>query len=271
MTKRVSIVIPNWNGKEFIMSCLKSVYESDYPLEWYEVIVVDNGSKDGSYEMVEERFNEEGFPEWRLIRLPKNRGFARACNEGIISAEWEYVVLLNNDVEVTPQWLSELVGGMDRHPECSMGTSKMVQYDNRQQLYNTGDLFKIWCTGGGRGSGEIDTGQYEEEEYVFGACAGAGIYRKALFEKIGSLDDNFFIFSEDVDFNLRAQLAGERCVYLPCAVVYHWGTATIGFHSNRHVFLSLRNDLFVLMKNYTLKELWQQRQKIISFALKKAI
>ncbi len=259
----VSIIIPNWNGIKFIEICLNSVLASDF--DSFEVIVVDNGSTDGSREIVEKQY-----PSIRLVRLMRNLGFARACNEGIHCAEGECIVLLNNDVEVKTDWLRQLVEGMERHPECGMGTSKMIQYDNHKQLYNTGDLFRIWCTGGGRGFGEIDRAQYEDEEYVFGACAGAGIYRRSLFEKIGLFDEDFFIFSEDVDLNLRAQLRGARCVYFPNAIVYHWGTATVGFNSDRHVFLGFRNDLFVLSKNYSLKEfltyfkrIWKHRLSTI--------
>lgn len=262
---KVSIIIPNWNGKKFIKICLDSVLKSDY--QDFEIIVVDNGSTDGSKEQVLHEYviniaevvrqRDDGYqPKVHQVRLPANMGFARACNEGIYNAQGEYIILLNNDIEVEPNWLRELVEGMERHPECSMGTSKMIQYDNRSQIYNTGDLFRIWCTGGGRGFGEVDTGQYEEEDYVFGACAGAGIYRKSLFEKIGYFDEDFFIFSEDVDINIRMQRIGERCIYLPKAVVYHWGTATVGFNSTRHVFLAVRNDLFVLVKNYSLREMF---------------
>jgi GT2 family glycosyltransferase len=180
-------------------------------------------------------------------------------------------VLLNNDVEVDHRWLNELVRGMDRHPECMMGASKMIQYDHHGQLYNTGDLFKVWCTGGQRGFGKIDEGQYEKEEYVFGACAGAGIYRRELFESVGLFDEDFFIFSEDVDLNLRSQLNGWRALYLPKAIVYHWGTATVGFNSPRHIFLGCRNDLFVLVKNYTLREYVRHSGKILLFGLRSMI
>jgi len=263
---KTSIIIPNWNGLKFVEVCLKSVFASDF--SDFEVIIVDNGSTDGSREKVEELFaavTDESRFTCHLVKLPANMGFARACNEGMYNSSGEYIVLLNNDVEVEPTWLNELVEGMERHPECGMGTSKMVQYDNRQQIYNTGDLFRIWGTGGGRGFGEIDTGQYEEEDYVIGACAGAGIYRRSLFEEIGYFDEDFFIFSEDVDINLRAQLAEYKCVYLPKAIVYHWGTATIGFNSDRHVFLASRNDLFVLLKNYSLREFWFCFKKIYTF------
>jgi GT2 family glycosyltransferase len=262
--KKASIIIPNWNGIKFVEVCLNSVFASD--CDDFEVIVVDNGSTDGSREKVEELFARAPAPRaTHLVRLPKNLGFARACNEGIYNASGEFIVLLNNDVEVEATWLRELIAGMERHPECGMGTSKMVQYDNRSQIYNTGDVFKVWCTGGGRGFGVIDEGQFEKEDYVFGACAGAGIYRGELFADIGLFDEDFFIFSEDVDLNLRAQGRKMRCVYLPKAIVYHWGTATVGFNSDRHVFLGCRNDLFVLLKNYSLREFLRYFRQIWAF------
>jgi hypothetical protein len=195
---------------------------------------------------------EEQYPEVRVLKLPENMGFAIACNEGIKASIAEYIVLLNNDIEVTSDWLRELYEGMERHPECGMGTTKMMFLDQRDVFYNTGDLFHSWSAGGGRGQGEKDRGQYEHEEYVFGACAGAGIYRRDFFNKIGLFDEDFFIFAEDVDLNMRGQLQGLKTVYLPKAKVYHIGTATVGLYSDRYVYLCKRNDIWVLIKNYSL-------------------
>ncbi len=268
MKYKASVIVPNWNGIKYIEICLNSLFNLEF--DNFEIIVVDNGSFDGSKELVAGIFERENKKErgkyfCKHIKLPENYGFARACNEGVFVSEGEYVVLLNNDVEVDKFWLKELVSGMERHPECWMGTSKMIQYENHRQIYNTGDMFKVWGTGGGRGFGEEDRGQYENEEYVFGACAGAGIYRRELFDTVGYLDEDFFIFSEDVDLNLRMQLYGKRAVYLPKAVVYHWGTATVGFNSDRHVFLGTRNDMFVIAKNYTVGEYLKYLWKIFSF------
>ena len=142
---------------------------------------------------------------------------------------------------------------MERHPECGMGTTKMMFLDNRDVFYNTGDLFHAWSSGGGRGQGEKDIGQYDLENYVFGACAGAGIYRKELFNQIGLFDEDFFIFAEDVDLNMRSQLQRFQAVYLPKSKVYHIGTATVGLYSDRYVYLCKRNDILVFIKNYSLK------------------
>jgi GT2 family glycosyltransferase len=242
---KVSVVVPNWNGMRFVGMCLDSLAKLDF--EDYEVIVVDNGSTDGSREMIEEKY-----PHVRLLKLPYNMGFAIACNEGIKASNAEYIVLLNNDIEVTSDWLRELYEGMERHPECGMGTTKMMFLDQRDVFYNTGDLFHSWSAGGGRGQGEKDLGQYEREEYVFGACAGAGIYRRDFFNKVGLFDEDFFIFAEDVDLNMRGQLQGLKTVYLPKAKVYHIGTATVGLYSDRYVYLCKRNDIWVFIKNYSL-------------------
>ena len=242
---KVSVVVPNWNGMRFVGMCLGSLAKLDF--EDYEVIVVDNGSTDGSREMIEEKY-----PHVRLLKLPYNMGFAIACNEGIKASNAEYIVLLNNDIEVTSDWLRELYEGMERHPECGMGTTKMMFLDQRDVFYNTGDLFHSWSAGGGRGQGEKDLGQYEREEYVFGACAGAGIYRRDFFNKVGLFDEDFFIFAEDVDLNMRGQLQGLKTVYLPKAKVYHIGTATVGLYSDRYVYLCKRNDIWVFIKNYSL-------------------
>ena len=226
--------------------CLDSLARSDF--DSYEVIVGDNGSIDGSREKIEEKY-----PQVHLIKNHENMGFAVACNHGIKAATGAYISLLINDIEVESSWLSKLYEGMERHPECGMGTTKMMFLDPRDVFYITGDLFHAWSAGGGRGQGEKDVGQYDREDYVFGACAGAGIYRRDFFEQVGIFDEDFFIFAEDVDINMRGQLQGFKCIYLPEAKVYHIGTATVGLYSDRYIFLCKRNDIFVLIRNYSLR------------------
>jgi GT2 family glycosyltransferase len=238
--------------------CLDSLARSDF--DSYEVIVVDNGSVDGSRQMI-----EENYPQVHLIKNKKNMGFAVACNQGIKAATGTYISLLNNDIEVESTWLSKLYEGMERHPECGMGTTKMMFLDQRDVFYNTGDLFHAWSAGGGRGQGEKDVGQYNQEDYVFGACAGAGIYRRDFFEQVGVFDEDFFIFAEDVDINMRGQLQGFKCIYLPEAKVYHIGTATVGLYSDRYTYLCKRNDIFVLIRNYSLRMYFRHLWTILKY------
>ena len=154
---KISVIVPNWNGIKFVGMCLDSLAQSDF--DSYEVIVIDNGSVDGSREMIEEKY-----PQVRLIKNRENMGFAVACNQGIKAATGTYISLLNNDIEVESSWLSKLYEGMERHPECGMGTTKMMFLDQRDVFYNTGDLFHAWSAGGGRGQGEKDVGQYDGED-----------------------------------------------------------------------------------------------------------
>ena len=241
--------------------CLDSLNQSNF--ESYEVIVVDNGSVDGSRQMIEKKY-----PWVRLVKNKSNMGFAIACNQGIRVAKGDYIALLNNDIEVEPSWLAKLYDGMERHPECGMGTTKMMFLGQRDVFYNTGDLFHAWSAGGGRGQGEKDTGQYDDEDHVFGACAGAGIYRREFFEQVGIFDEDFFIFAEDVDINMRGQLQGFKCVYLPEAKVYHIGTATVGLYSDRYIYLCKRNDVFVLIRNYSLKMYFRYLRVILKHQFK---
>ncbi len=258
---QVSVIIPNWNGLRFVGMCLDSLKQSTFAS--HEVIVVDNGSSDGSRELI-----ESDYPWVRLVKLPENLGFATACNRGIEASKGKYICLLNNDIEVEPDWIEKLYEGMERHPECGMGTTKMMFLDQRDTFYNTGDLFHAWSSGGGRGQGEKDVGQYDEEEYVFGACAGAGIYRRELFDTVGLFDEDFFIFAEDVDLNMRSQLRGFEAVYLPEAKVYHIGTATVGLYSDRYIYLCKRNDLFVLIKTMSLAMVFRHCLLILKHQLK---
>ncbi|MFH0924628.1 MAG: glycosyltransferase family 2 protein [bacterium] len=256
----ISVVIPNWNGINFIGMCLDSFKGQKF--KDYEIIVVDNGSTDGSRELLKDKY-----PFVRLIELPENLGFAKACNEGIKTSKGEYICLLNNDIEVDDLWLKELYEGMERYPQAGMGASKMLFFDQRDIIYNAGDTYHIWGTGGPRGQGEKDDGRYDREEYIFGACAGAGIYRKKLFEDIGFFDEDFFIFAEDVDLNYRSQLSGYKCVYLSKARVYHIGTATVGLYSNMYVYLCSRNDIYVMIKDTPLQMYFKNIGKILNHQL----
>ncbi len=239
---KVSVVIPNWNGARLLGMCLDSLARSTF--RDFEIIVVDNGSEDVSCALIQERY-----PHVRLIRLDRNYGFAPACNEGIRSAKGDYIVLLNNDIEVTSDWLGELVAGMERHPACSLGASRMMYRDSRAVVCNAGDGLFPWGAGRARGEGEVDRGQFDHEEEVPGVCAGAAIYRRSLFDKVGLFDERFHSLAEDVDLNFRSRLAGHSAWYFPGARVYHIGSATLGRYSDRYVFQAHRNEWFVLLKN----------------------
>lgn len=237
---KFSVVIPNWNGRRFLATCLESLLNQTY--HNIEIIVVDNASGDGSQDFV-----REGFPQVRLIALSENRGFTGACNIGMQAASGDIISLLNNDTEVDVNWVSATVEGFCQDQEVGMVASKILLFDRRDHFHTAGDTFGIDGSAGNRGAWERDVGQYDRVEYVFGACGGAAAYRKSMLDDIGLLDDDFFFLLEDVDLAWRAQLAGYKALYMPSALVFHHlsasgGGATASYYDGR-------NSIWVLVKN----------------------
>jgi GT2 family glycosyltransferase len=248
MSALFSVVIPNWNGKPFLHTCLSALLAQTYP--HLEVIVVDNASHDGS-----QAYIKANFPSVRLIELSTNTGFTGACNAGMEAANGEIVALLNNDTEVHPRWAEAIVQAFDAHPEAGMVASKMLLFDRRDHIHTAGDGFTTDGRAYNRGVWEKDGGQYDQEAYVFGACGGSSAYRRQLLQEVGLLDNDFFFLLEDIDLAWRAQLAGWRTLYTPHAVVYHHLSATGGGVTAS--FYDGRNSLYVLVKNVP-SELWRK-------------
>jgi hypothetical protein len=253
----VSVVIPNWNGKRFLSGCLDSLLKLDYPD--VEIIIVDNGSTDGSVELLRTQY-----PGIRLIAFEKNTGFSVAVNAGIRASSGEFVALLNNDTVVEPNWISEMVAVMHSHPEVGSTGCKMLAYDDRQLLDGAGDGYRRGGLPGRIGHRERDLGQFDTPRYILGACGGAALYRRSLFEDIGLFDEDYFAYLEDVDLGLRAQNAGYKCLYVPTAVMYHLGCGTTG--SGYHpmvVRLSSQNNWNTIVKNLPLPLLWKFLPQIL--------
>ena len=249
----VSVIIPNWNGVEHLPICLDSLRRQT--VGGAEVIVVDNGSTDGSLDLLERRY-----PEARLLPLGENRGFAGACNAGMRIARAAFVVLLNNDTEVDARWLEEVLAAFRRHPEAGMVASKMLLFDRRDTFHTAGDFYRVDGVPGNRGVWQRDERQYDREEYVFGACGGSAAYRRTMLEQVGLLDEAFFYSCEDVDLAWRAQLVGWRCVYAPRAIVYHKLSATGGGITAS--FYDGRNVIYVLVKDYP-GDLWRRHWRAV--------
>jgi GT2 family glycosyltransferase len=222
---------------------LDSLLQQEYqPLE---IIIVDNGSKDGSVELL-----TENYPQVKLERFEYNTGFSVAVNRGIRAADGEYIALLNNDTTVDPKWISEMVRALDEHPEIGSCGCKMLAYDDHSLLDGAGDAYRRGGLPGRIGHRERDLGQFDQQRYILGACGGAALYRRTMLDDIGLLDDDYFAYLEDVDLGLRAQSAGYKCLYVPSAIMYHLGTGTTG--SGYHplvVRLSAQNNLNTIVKN----------------------
>ena len=246
MTAAVSIVIPNWNGLRFLPVCLASLQRQQYNLQ--QIIVVDNGSSDGSLEYLR---TEQ--PQVRLITLPKNQGFSAAVNAGILSSDAPYIFLLNNDTELEPDCLQHLLKAADELPEYDVFAPKMLSFQQRDVLDGAGDAYLRGGAGYRLGTMEKDSVIYNQPGPVFGACAGAALYRRSLFKRIGLFDEDFFAYLEDVDFNLRLNRAGGKAWYVPAAKVYHIGSASSGSKFNPFTIrLSTRNSIYILCKHYSL-------------------
>ncbi len=210
--------------------------------------MVDNGSEDGSVSFLKEKYPEVDVIAWR-----ENLGFSVAVNAGIRAATAPLVFLLNNDTELDKDCLQVLVNAAKEQPDVDFFAVKMLQYKDRSLLDGAGDAYLRGGAGYRVGTMEPDSSYYSKPRQVFGACAGAALYRKQMLLEIGLFDEDFFAYLEDVDLNLRANSRGRSCWYVPEAGVYHIGSATSGSTINAFtVSLSTRNSFFVILKNYPL-------------------
>lgn len=247
-----SIIIPHWNGRHHLETCLMSLRHQTN--RDFELLLVDNGSHDGSQAYV-----REAFPEVHLLELGENRGFTGACVAGYAAAVGEIIILLNNDTEAEPTWLAELLGGLARHPQAGSAVGKILLFDQRDTFHTAGDFCQLDGRPGNRGVWQKDVGQYDSEEYVFSGCGAAVAYRRTALEQVGFLDDTFFFSCEDVDLGWRLNLAGWQVVYVPTAVIYHKLKASSSPLSS---YYDRRNLLYLLWKNYP-TSLWRKHWRPI--------
>ncbi len=244
----VTIIIPNYNGKHFMEPCLDSLKKQTF--NDFKVLVVDNASTDGSLS-----YMEANYPDIEVIALDKNYGFSKAVNEGIRRADTPYVILLNNDTTVDFHYVEEMLRAIKKSPKIFSVSSKMIQMYHPEFIDSAGDLYTVIGWGICRGSGRPIT-NYTEPSAVFTACAGAAIYRRSFFDKIGFFDENHFAYLEDVDIGYRAKIYGYINMYCPTALVYHVGSGTSGSKYNTFkVKLSARNSIYLNYKNMPIFQL----------------
>lgn len=244
----ISVIVVNWNRKELLEACLRSLAEQRGVS--FETIVVDNGSADGSAEMAEAQYRA------RVIRNRENRGFCAANNQGIAASRGDLIALLNNDAEADPGWLAALARTFDRDGNIGMAASKILDFDDPRLIDKAGHL--IWPDGQnrGRGTGTLDTGQYDREEEVLWPDGCACMYRKRMLDSIGGFDEDFFAYGDDAELGLRARIAGWRCLYTPDAVVRHHRGSTLGRASARRLVLIERNRILLAAKLFPWSLLW---------------
>lgn len=215
----VSVIIPNFNGYDLLNDCLSSIFKQSF--KNYEVILVDNNSTDFSLDFI-----LKNFPKVRIVKLKKNYGFAKAINEGVKLSKSKYVVFLNNDTYVDFNYLKNLINCAKSHSEIISINPKILNFYNRKSIDGVGILINEVGQAKSIGWKEKDLGQYEEEQYIFGATGGASLFKRLDFIKVGLFDESYFMYCEEVDFAFRAQFLGYKSIYCPKAVVYHKHKAT---------------------------------------------
>lgn len=240
---RVTVIIVNWNGGEFVLRCVNALGRQTY--RDFRVVVVDNASSDGSDGRIEREF-----PGTKLVRAGANVGFARGNNIGFEHAEGsEFVVLLNPDAFAEPDWLEKLVEAAEQHPGCASVGSRLLRADDPLTLDGTGDVYHVsgvhWRDSYGK---PLDSHAFVERE-IFSPCAASALYRLSAIRAVDGFDESYFCYSEDVDLGFRLRLAGYCSWYAPDSVVHHVGSATTGKTSDFTMYHGCRNTVWTYVKN----------------------
>jgi GT2 family glycosyltransferase len=253
---QVSVVILNWNGEKFLKQFLPVLLEKTH-LSYVEILVVDNGSTDGSLQLLKEQF-----PTVRTILFDKNYGFAEGYNKALSEIKSDYYVLLNSDVEVTDNWLLPLVDYMEKHPQTAACQPKILSYFKRTHFEHAGAaggfidyLGFAFCRGRIFGEVEEDKGQYDEPMNVFWTSGACMMVRAASFHKMGGFDPDFFAHMEEIDLCWRFNSRGYQLACIPESVVYHIGGGTLHSEHPFKTYLNFRNNLLMLYKNLPKKQL----------------
>lgn len=241
----VAIVIPNWNGERWLRGCLDSIGAQTRAPQ--EVIVVDNGSGDGSLALLRREY-----PDVRVIELSHNTGFAHAANVGVAAAAAAVVALVNTDVVLSEDWLERLTARLADDPGVAAVACKMVDLQDPDVLYDAGDVLRRDGVCVQRGRRRRDDGRYDAPGEVFAACAGAGLYRREPVLALGGFDERFFSYLEDVDLGLRLRLAGWRCAYEP-AIARHAGGGSSWQLERSVPAWAQRNTLLLVIKAFPLR------------------
>lgn len=256
MYMRCSVVILNWNGAEMLRRYLPSVLQ--YTPADCEVVVADNGSSDESLSVLTQEF-----PSVRTIILDKNYGFAEGYNKAIAQIDSEFIVLLNSDVEVAPNWLSPMLDYMDTHSEVAALQPKIHSWLKRDYFEHAGaaggylDILGYpFCRGRLLNYVEQDKGQYDTIADVLWTSGACMCIRTHIYKEVGGLDGEFFAHMEEIDLCWRLNCRGYRLVCLPDSTVYHLGGGALAYENPRKTYLNFRNNLLMIYKNTPTNRLW---------------
>ena len=255
----VSVLVVSYRSVKFLGNCFDAVFRSTYsPLD---VVMFDSASKDGSVE-----FTRSAFPNVRVIEGRSNPGFAGACNEAIPHTRGKYVFLLNPDTVVEPRCIELLVQAMEKDSSIGICGAKMLFGWQPELINSVGHSVNQIFWGWDRGCFEWDRGQYDAVKEVPSVCGGAALYRRSVFDELGYFDTRFFMYTEDVDYGLRANLAGYRVLVVPAARVYHWISLKVS-EARHHQFFEHKNRLRDLLKNAPSEMLFRSLKESLRFDL----
>ena len=262
--KKVTVVIPNYNGAGFLQECLQSLKEQESGTPEFEVLVVDNGSQDKSLEIL-----SQVFPQVQVKSLPENTGFCHAVNVGIRMSQTPYVILLNNDTKAAPGFVSGLCRAIERDSGIFSVSASMRMWDAPDFVDDAGDRYCVLGWAYARGKGK-PAEHYRKACEVFSACGGAAIYRREVLEQLGYFDEVHFAYLEDLDIGWRARIQGYRNFYEPSAEVIHYGSASTGSRYNKtKTVLAASNSVYVVGKNMPLFQwIWNLPFLVPGFLIK---
>lgn len=249
-TPKTAVIVPNWNGKDDLPACLDSLLAQSVTTD---IIVVENGSIDGSIELIEDKY-----PSVILLKQPVNLGFSGGVNVGLqyaIDNKYSFAALFNNDAVADKHWLEHLVDELAKHPHIGIAACKFMTID-RSHLDSTGDTYTNWGLPFPRGRGESGLDKYDKRLDIFGASGGSSLYRIAMLEQIGLFDEDFFAYYEDVDISFRAQLAGWPVRFVPQSVAYHQIGGTSGKIRGFTTMQFMKNIPWTYWKNVPRELLW---------------
>ncbi len=257
----ITVVVVNWNRQNLLAACLDSLSRQTW--RDFEVVVVDNGSNDGSGALVKGLMAVYPVP-LRLIENSNNRGFCAANNQGFAASNSELVALLNNDAEAEPGWLAALervIRSSDgvgmAASKIGMVASKILVWEDPSRIDKAGHLMYPDGQNRGRGTGQLDRGQFDRVEETLWPDGCAAMYRRAMLDEVGGFDEEFFAYADDAELGLRGRIAGWTCLYTPDAVVRHHRGATLGLDSARRITLIERNRVLLAVKLFPWNLIWQ--------------
>ena len=248
----ITVIIVTWNSAAYLSRCLECL--GAQTLKDFEVVIVDNGSTDGSMDGVEDHWFALRL---RVERLGENKGYAAANNLGAHLARGQWLALLNSDAFPEPDWLEELFKAAENNPEFSFFASRQLQANAPSLLDGAGDAVHISGLAWRRFAGWPAAQFGLKAEEVFSPCAAAAFYSRQAFLQLGGFDEDFFSYHEDVDLGFRLRLQGFRSLYVPDAIVKHVGSATIGAQSDFALYHWQRNYIWSFVQNMPFTLLWE--------------